>query len=209
MLTVSILQAAVPAASAAAIHRLAEPLAQACTEFSIDSPARLAAFLAQVAHESGSLARLIENLNYSAQGLLAAWPKRFTPDLAAVYARQPVAIANRVYADRMGNGDEASGDGWRYRGRGMIQLTGRATYAACGSDLGLALVDQPDQLIEPAPAARSAAWFWHTRDLNALADAGDFDAITRRINGGLTGQTDRRKHHAHAMAALGLETMEV
>lgn len=206
MLTASILRAALPSVTQANADRFAQPLAEACAEFGIDTPARLAAFLAQVAHESANLARLVENLNYSAQGLLAVWPNRFTPEAASAIARQPERIANRVYAGRLGNDDEASGDGWRYRGRGLIQVTGKANYAACGKALGLDLVGAPELLETPGPAARSAAWFWSSRGLNAPADRGDIEAITRTINGGLTGLADRKAHYAHAVAALQPET---
>lgn len=206
MLTASILRAALPAITQANADRFATPLADACAEFGIDTPVRLAAFLAQVAHESANLARLVENLNYSAQGLLGVWPNRFTPEAASALARQPERIANRVYAGRLGNGDEASGDGWRYRGRGLIQVTGKTNYAACGKALGLDLVGSPELLETPGPAARSAAWFWSSRGLNAPADRGDIEAITRTINGGLTGLADRKAHYAHVVAALQPET---
>lgn len=206
MLTASILRAAIPLATPSSAERFARPLAEACAEFGIDTPARLAAFLAQVAHESGNLGRLVESLNYSAQGLVAVWPRRFTADTAAAYARHPEQIANLVYAERMGNGDLASGDGWRYRGRGLIQVTGRANYAACGKALGLDLVGAPELLEQPEPAARSAAWFWRMRNLNPMADRGDIEGITKAINGGLTGLADRKERYAAALASMHPET---
>lgn len=211
MITASILRAAVPSASTTNIERFAAPLADACAEFGIDTPARLAAFLAQVAHESGSLGRMVENLNYSAEGLRAVFPRYFSdPATALDFARQPQRIANRVYAGRLGNGDEAGGDGWRFRGRGLIQITGRENYRTCGAALGLDLDAAPELLEQPSAASRSAAWFWRSRDLNRLADAGDLQAITKRINGGLTGYADRKTHYAHALKAFGVpaETME-
>lgn len=173
----------------------------AIARYRIDSPVRLAAFIAQIGHESAQLTRLVENLNYSAQGLANTWPGRYAVDpqarvktpnaSAAALARRPEAIANNAYAERIGNGPEASGDGWRYRGRGLIQITGRANYAAAGAALSLDLVAQPELLAQPEHAAMSAAQFWSINGLNQLADAGRFGDITRRINGGMTGQAER------------------
>ncbi len=169
----------------------------AMTRYRIDTLGRRAAFMAQVGHESGQLRRLVENLNYSAAGLAATWPGRFRtangkPNaLAQRLERQPEQIANHVYADRLGNGPTASGDGWRYRGRGLIQLTGRANYRACGSAIGADLLAAPELLEQPEWAAMSAAWFWSSNGLNELADAGRFEDITRRINGGTHGQPQR------------------
>ncbi|OEC45004.1 glycoside hydrolase family 19 [Pseudomonas sp. 1D4] len=176
--------------------------------FSLTTPNRQSAFLAQAAHESSGFTRLTENLNYSATGLAATWPGRFRgadgqPNaLARALHRRPEAIANVVYANRMGNGPEASGDGWRYRGRGLLQITGRAQYQRCGAALGLPLVEQPDLLAQPEPAVLSAAWFWQVNGLNELADARDFEAITRRINGGLNGLAERRALWAKFREAL-------
>lgn len=166
----------------------------AMAEFGIDTPAREAAFLAQAAHESSQLWYLVENLNYSADGLLKTWPRRFSPVEAAAYSRQPERIANKAYALRMGNGDEASGDGWKYRGRGIFQITGRGSYADCSlalfgnSDM---LLEMPELLEQPENACRSAGWFWQHRELNQWADADDFKTLTIRINGGLNGWADR------------------
>jgi putative chitinase len=177
----------------------------AATErFGIDDAMETAAFLAQVGHESNHLADVQENLMYSAAGLLLVFPKYFDEASAQIYARQSQKIANRVYANRMGNGDEASGDGWKYRGRGLIQITGKSNYTICGSDLGLNLVDQPDQLIEPHNAAASAAWFWHARRLGDLAHDGDIRNETRVINGGLNGLPDRQQLYEQACKALGV-----
>lgn len=178
------------------------PLNDACGLFEIDSLGREAAFVAQCAHESNGFTVLVENLNYSAAGLLGTFKKYFTPQQATDYARQPERIANRVYANRLGNGNEASGDGWRYRGRGLIQITGLANYRACGRALGVDLVANPALLEDPQHAALSAGWFWQTNGCNELADAADFEALTRRINGGLNGQADRLAWLEKAQAAL-------
>ncbi|HBO4864591.1 TPA: glycoside hydrolase family 19 protein [Pseudomonas aeruginosa] len=176
--------------------------------FGITSPVRVAAFLAQVGHESAHLTRLVENLNYSACGLAATWPSRYRgadgkPNaLALNLARHPQAIANNTYASRNGNGDEASGDGWRYRGRGLLQITGRANYRAAGAGLGQPLEQEPELLEQPEWAAISAAWWWASHDLNELADRGDFAAITRRINGGMNGQAERLVLWQRARAVL-------
>lgn len=184
----------------------AEPLREACALFRINTPARLAAFLAQVGHESGSFGRVVENLNYSAAGLVGTWPSRFTATTAVAMARQPERIANHVYAGRMGN--HAPGDGWKYRGRGLIQITGKVNYEATCEALLERLDSVPDftlnpeLLAEPRWAVLSAGSYWSDHELNALADAGQFDKITRRINGGTTGQADRCARYQRAMKAL-------
>lgn len=199
MLTASALKAIMPRSEA---PKWAPPLDAAMGEFDLDTVPRMAAFLAQIAHESSELTRLSENLNYSVEGLMKTWPKRFTPLVALKYARQPEMIANYVYAGRNGNGDEASGDGWRYRGRGPIQLTGRANYAKAGKDLGVDLVGVPDAVLAPLVGARVACWFWNNRKLNALADAGDFESITKAINGGLNGYAERQLYFIAAKKVL-------
>lgn len=158
----------------------------------LTTPRRWAYFLAQVLHESLRMSRVTENLNYSAEALLRTWPKRFSPGQAREYARQPQRIANRAYAGRIGNGPESSGDGWRYKGRGLVQVTGRANYAECGRALGVDLVAAPELLETPALAVNSALWFWSSRGLNALTDAGDFEELTRAVNGGYNGMNDRK-----------------
>lgn len=183
------------------------PLNAAMAEFGITTRPCAAAWLAQIAHESSQLRQLEENLNYSAHGLQATWPSRFVTEVEAeACARQPARIANRVYADRMGNGDEASGDGWKYRGRGLIQITGKANYAGCSIALfgDARLIESPELLATMTNACRSAAWWWTAHGLNALADAGQFAAITRRINGGLNGQSERLAYWARARKTLGL-----
>ncbi|CAB4124284.1 COG3179 Predicted chitinase [uncultured Caudovirales phage] len=156
---------------------------------------RKAGFIAQCAHESGGFCRIIENLNYSADGLLKTFPKYF-PDLviATQYAKQPAYIANRVYANRMGNGAQESGDGFRYRGRGFIQLTGKENYTKCGDAIGKDLVNMPELLENIESAVKSAAWFWNSHNLNALADADDIINMTKKINGGTVG-LEERKHY--------------
>ena len=175
-------------------------LSAAMQHYEIDTPARIASFLAQTGHESGQFNRLVESLNYTTpQRLMKVWPKRFPSEaIAAPYVRNEERLANFVYANRLGNGDAASGDGYKYRGRGLIQVTGRSNYAACGKALGLDLLNDPGLLIEPRYAALSAAWFWSSRGLNALADdrtgdddLEDFTVITRTINGGTQGLKER------------------
>lgn len=176
----------------------------AMNAYQIVTTQRVAAFLAQAGHESGQLRSVVENLNYDAQALVASWPNRFTPALAAQVARKPEQIANIVYASRMDNGDASSGDGWNYRGRGLIQITGRSNYRQCS--LGLfgdeRLLQQPELLEQPQWAAESAAWFWEQQGLNALADADQFNSITRKINGGLNGLEDRLQLWARARVVL-------
>ena len=184
--------------------RYADVLLEACNQFSINTPKRQAAFLAQTGHESGMFRTVVENLNYSAKGLIATWPSRFTKEQAEAMERKPEKIANHVYANRMGNGDESSGDGWRYKGRGFIQVTGKNNYTACGKALELDLVKHPELLEEPLNASLSAAWFWQSNSLNGLADIGEFDKITKKINGGTNGSDHRRELWAKAKKALGI-----
>jgi putative chitinase len=165
--------------------------------FHIHSPLRLAHFLAQVSHESGNFRWKTENLNYSKEALMSVFRKYFpTEAIAAQYARKPEMIANRAYGNRMGNGDEASGDGWRYRGRGYIQLTGKNNYAAFNSFVEEDIVLNPELVADKYPML-SAAWYWKTNNLNAIADRGNDDDVvmdvTRKINGGLNGIYDRLK----------------
>ncbi|WP_230946090.1 glycoside hydrolase family 19 protein [Burkholderia vietnamiensis] len=167
-------------------------------------PLQAACDAQQIGVESARLSAVSENLNYSAEGLLATFPKYFSEAEAQQYARRPPAIANRVYASRYGNGNEASGDGWRYRGRGLVQITFHDNYQLCAVALGLPLVQQPDLLTDPANAAMSAAWWWRAHGLNALADAGQFQQITRVINGGLNGYSQRLYLYGAAKKALGI-----
>jgi putative chitinase len=180
------------------------PLNDAMARFDIGTAQRAAAFLAQIAEESGQFNRLEENLDYRAERLVAVWPARFpTLEAARPYEHAPEKLANRVYALRLGNGDAAGGDGWRFRGRGLIQITGRDNYRNAAAALGRPYEEQPDLLAAPADAALSAAQFWKARGLNELADSDrDFSAITQRINGSLTGDAQRRQFWAQAKGAF-------
>jgi putative chitinase len=198
------LQQIVPNLPAAKREEYLICLNEAMREFHIDTPLRVAAFIAQTAHESGEYCRLVENLNYSAQGLLGTWPRRFNTSTSRTYARKPDRIASLVYANRLGNGDEASGDGWHYRGRGVIQVTGRDNYRDCGDHFEVDLVASPELLEQARLAFRSAAWFWHRHGLNELADEGDFVAITRAINGRTKGLAQRRAYYQRAKEVLGI-----
>lgn len=182
----------------------AGPLSAAMQEFGITTPVRRAAFLAQLAHESRELTAVSENLNYSAEGLLKTFPKYFTPETAKDYAKKPQQIANIVYSNRMGNGSPASGDGWLYRGRGPIQLTGRENYRRAEAALGCALELHPDLASDPVIGARIAAWFWASKGLNEKSDKGDFVAITKTINGGTHGLTERTALWERAKRVLGV-----
>lgn len=176
------------------VHVIGEflsPLQITIDRFGIDSPELVAAFLATIGHESNHLTQLQENLNYGASGLLGTFPRYFTPEQAAHYARHPEMIANHVYANRNGNGDEASGDGWRYRGRGAIQITGRTNYLRIGTTLGLPLIERPELLIIPINAVLSAGQFWHDHHLNAVFLESGLRQVTRVVNGGLNGWEDR------------------
>ena len=174
-------------------------LNRAMARWNIDSRIRQAAFLAQVGHESGQLRNLVENLSYSAEALVRIWPTRFTAQNASAYARQPEKIANKAYGGRMGNGPEASGEGWRYRGRGLLQVTGRSNYREAGAGLGLPLEDEPELLEQAEHAAQSAAWWWAKHGLNELADAGRIQDIGSVIN---TGQVGRVPHGTAERKAL-------
>lgn len=205
MFTPQQLQHALPQAKPDNIAKYIDCINDAMEEFSIDEPECQAMFIAQCGHESGMLSAVVENLNYGAKGLQGIFKKYFpTQELALQYERKPQMIANRVYASRMGNGDESSNDGWNYRGRGLIQLTGKSNYIACGNDLQYDLLADPGYLEIPEGAARSACWFWWSRKLNQLARKGDIKECTRRINGGYIG-LDERVHLWHlAREALGL-----
>jgi len=174
-------------------------------EYDIDTPKRVAAFMAQCGHESGGFTLMQENLNYSAKGLRGTFGKYFPNDeVAKLYERKPQMIANRVYANRMGNGDEASGEGWYFRGRGIVQITGKNNYTKCSQSLfeSNVLVENPDLLLETEYAIHSACWFWSAARLNELADIGDMKTMTKRINGGYIGLEDRINHYNHAIDIL-------
>ena len=176
-------------------------------DYDINTPKRVAAFVAQCAHESGGFMVLKENLNYKAASLRKLFGKYFpTDELAQQYASKPnkqEAIANRIYASRMGNGDEASGDGYKYCGRGLIQLTGKSNYMAFAESLEISPEEAAEYLATFEGAAQSACWFWETNNLNQWADKGDIVTLTKRINGGTIGLEDRIKHYEHALHVLG------
>jgi putative chitinase len=185
-----------------------QALCQILPDYEIDTPQRVAAFLAQCAHESGGFRALKENLNYRAETLRKIFPKYFpTDELAQAYANMPnkqEAIANRVYASRMGNGDEASGDGFRYCGRGLIQLTGKQNYTKFAESLEIPVEEASEFLSTFEGAIQSAAWFWESNNLNQYADSGDILTMTKRINGGTIGLEDRKKHYEHALHVFGV-----
>ena len=175
-------------------------------KFGVNTPLRLSHFLAQCGHESGGFRITNENLNYSAKGLQGIFKKYFPSEAIALdYAKKPQKIANRVYGGRMGNGNEASGDGFKFRGRGYIQLTGRDNYTAFGKSIGVAIEETPD-LVATQYALASAAWFWSKNGLNKIADTGATDAavtmITKRVNGGTIGLADRIKHFKEYFSLL-------
>lgn len=164
-------------------------------EYQINTKLRLCHFLAQIIHESGHLKYNQENLNYSAKALRSVFGKYFPTDaLAEQYARKPEKIANRVYANRMGNSDEASGDGWKYKGAGLIQLTGKTNYTKCSEFLGIDLVNDPSLVYNsPEICVKTACWYWSVNNLNKYADVDDIKVVTKRINGGYNGLEDRTK----------------
>ena len=185
-----------------------EAITKTCESFQINTPQRIAAFIAQTAHESGGYTMLQENLNYSADTMAVVWANRFAEmgadkkpikengknkpnKFALALHRKPEMIANVVYSNRMGNGTIESGEGWKYRGRGLKQLTGKDNYTRCGQALGIDLVSNPDMLFDPEYAALSAGWFWNANKLEKFADVEDLEGMTKKINGGLIGYADR------------------
>ena len=213
----------------ATAEKWVDAVSAACKEFDINNPQRIAGFLSQCARQSGVFESLQENLNYSAEGMAGIWPNRFAvqePDpkragktkpkkdangknipnkFALALHRKPEMIANVVYSNRMGNGPIESGEGWLYRGRGLKQLTGKDNHRACSAGVGVDLVANPDLLLDPVYAARSAAWFWSANKCNSFADSGDIEGLTKRINGGLIGIEDRKKRFASAVRALSAD----
>lgn len=185
-----------------------DPLNATFERFNILTPRQQAAFIGQCSHESANFRVLEENLNYRAATLLKLFPRTprrpwgFTPEEAAAYERQPKKIANRIYGNRMNNRDEASGDGYRFRGRGILQLTGAANYHHASKALGVDFIMEPDLVATPQYAALTAGWFWDTQKLNPLAEVGNMLALTKRINGGTIGLDDRIKHTNEALALL-------
>jgi putative chitinase len=182
---------------------LAEPLNETFAKFNINSVRQQAAFLGQCGHECGNFKVFEENLNYRAETLMKLWPKRFpTLEFAKQYEKNPKKIANSVYASRMGNRDEASGDGYRFRGRGAIQLTGHSGYFHAGQACGVDFVMEPDLVATPKYALMTAGWFWSTHGCNPLAENADWVGLTKKINGGTIGLQDRIKHTQEAIAVL-------
>jgi putative chitinase len=196
-----------------------EAVVEACTRFQINTPKRIAAFLAQTAHESGGYTMLEENLNYSADTMAVVWPNRFAEmgpgkkpikengknkpnKFALALHRKPEMIANVVYSNRMGNGTIESGEGWKYRGRGLKQLTGKDNYTRCGQALGVDLVAKPELLLTPQYAALSAGWFWDSNRLGDFADRDDFVGMTKKINGGTIGLADRESRYKAVLSVL-------
>ena len=187
---------------------LADYFNETFDRFDISTPARQACWIGQCGHECGNFRIMEENLNYRAATLLKLVPRTpkrawgFTPEEAAVYEKQPQRIANRIYSNRMGNRDEASGDGWRFRGAGFLQLTGHSNFWHASQALGEDFVMQPELVRTPKYAAMTAGWFWQTHRLNQYADSGDYLTLTKRINGGTIGLEDRKKHINEALHIL-------
>jgi putative chitinase len=181
-------------------------LEQLFPDYEINTANRIAAFIAQCSHESAGFTALKENLNYKAETLTKLWPKLFPAGIAKAYASMPnkqEAIANRAYGSRMGNGPEESGDGFKFCGRGLIQLTGRNNYQAFADSLEMDIDDVPEYLATFEGAAQSACWFWEENKLNQWADKSDILTLTKKINGGTIGLEDRIKHYEHAITVLG------
>ena len=202
--TLELLQHMCPKTKKSVLEGYIEPLNTVAGYYEMTAnPARLAGFLAQIGHESGGFNFIKENLNYSAKGLRSIFGKYFpTDELAKQYERQPAKIANRVYGNRMGNGPEESGDGYKFCGRGLIQLTGKQNYTRLANDLGISIDDTIAYLETPNGAVASAGWFWDNNNLNQYCDRNDFITLTKRINGGTIGLADRQHHYAEAMEYL-------
>lgn len=209
LIDVSVLRASCPEQSEAALAPWVDPMKRACLQFEIDRIRRVAAFCATLAHECGFKPAREENLNYSAERMAQVWPGRFARpggrgpnDLARRLEHDPKAFANVVYAGRLGNGDEASGDGWTFRGVGPIQLTGRANHEAFAKAIGRSIAEEQAYIRTLEGGVMSAAWFWEENDINRLADTPGVEDETKRINGGLVGVEDRRKRFDHTVARL-------
>ena len=179
-----------------------DPLNSTFDKYEINTPKRQAGFIGQCQHESGNFKTLEENLHYSAQSLMRVWPSRFDAATAEKYANNPEMIANKVYGGRADLGNTQDGDGWKFHGRGVIQLTGRSNVTVCGDALGQPFSEHPELLLEPQWACMSAGWFWNKRNLNELADNEDWTSITKRINGGTIGLQDRIDRIHKAMDVL-------
>jgi putative chitinase len=204
MITIELLQKVCPKTKKEVLEQYVASLNRVCKQYGIsDNHKRVAAFLAQVAHESGGFNFTKENLNYNAKALQSVFKKYYpTEKDAIVHERKPEQIANKVYASRMGNGDEKSGDGWTYRGRGLIQLTGKENYTKFSESIKKPLKEAVDYLETPEGAVESAAWFWSKNKLNELCDKDDFVTLTKKINGGTNGLEDRKHHYEIALKAL-------
>lgn len=182
-----------------------KPLNDTFAKYGIDTPKRQAAFIGQCQHESNNFKTLEENLHYSANGLMAVWPSRFpNSTVDEQYANNPEKIANKVYGGRADLGNTEDGDGWRFHGRGVIQLTGRSNYQVCGDALGQPFTSEPGLLLEPEWACMSAGWFWNKKGLNSIADDESWETMTKRINGGTNGLQDRINRIHKAMDILGV-----
>jgi len=180
-----------------------DSLSQALPDYEINTPKRVAAFLAQCGHESGGFTAIKENLNYKAESLVKVWPKYFNDSNANDYAHNQEKIANRAYANRMGNGSEESGDGFKFCGRGLIQLTGRSNYQAFADSIQISIDDASEYLKTFEGCVQSACWFWEANNLNEWADAGDIEKMTKIINGGTLGLDDRTRRYQQALQILG------
>lgn len=204
MITVDLLQKLCPKTKRSVLELYAVPLHEVAEYYDMyQNMNRAAAFVAQTAHESGGFNFVKENLSYGAKGLMTTFKKYFpNEELAKQYERKPEKIANKVYANRMGNGDESSGDGYRFCGRGLIQLTGRNNYTKFAQDLGISVEDTVAYLETPAGAVSSAGWFWDNNNLNQYCDSNDFVTLTKRINGGTIGLEDRQHHYQLALQLL-------
>lgn len=187
---------------AAPVKIWADALINAFEFAELNTPLRQASFLAQCAAESAELTRLTENLNYGEGALIRTFPSRFTPLQARDYARNPEKIANRAYADRYGNGPEVSGDGFRYRGRGPLQITFRANYRECAKATSIPCVAYPEIIERPMEGAISAAWYWRSKSINAVADSGDINAVTKLINPAMAGALRRKDYYLKALQVL-------
>ena len=192
-----------PSCTAENLEKYVGPLNDTMERYAINTPLRKAHFLAQIAHESNELKSVVENLNYSQARLTQVFPRYFrTIEESAPYNRQPEKIANRVYSNRMGNGDEASGEGWKFRGRGLIQLTGKENYKKASDEIGIDFVSNPDLVQGPVYASLTAGWYWDSRELNNPADADNIYKITKLINGGTIGIESRELYLERAKQTL-------
>lgn len=203
MITLELLQQLFSRTRVDVLEKYVDPLINVCEKYEINTSERVAMFLAQVGHESGGLSVVQENLNYRAERLTVVFPKYFRDVNPNDYARNPEKIANRVYANRMGNGPESSGDGYRYSGKGAIQLTGKSNYSAFANYIGMGLDEVVDYLITPEGAVDSAAWFWTTNNLNHWSDLQDVVTVTKKINGGTNGLEERTHLFQQGMFLLG------